>query len=287
MSVAGGIDKAVERAASVDSDALQVFTKNQNQWRARALPADEVERFKQACETHGIGPVVAHDSYLINLATAKDDLWEKSIAAFREELERCELLGIPYLVTHPGAHTGSGTEAGIARVAAALDRVHADLPGYSVMTLLETTAGQGTTLGATFGELEQIIAATDASERIGICLDTCHIFVAGYDIRSPESYAEVMELFESTLGFERLKALHFNDALKELGSKRDRHAHIGKGFIGTIGFWNFMNDARLDGLPALLETEKGDDLAEDREAIELLRSLVGAEQPADMILPVA
>lgn len=279
MSVAGGLDKAVERAASVDSEALQIFTKNQNQWRAREIGADEVERFKSACETLGINPVVAHDSYLINLASPKDDLWEKSIEAFRIELERCELLGIPYLVTHPGAHTGSGTEAGIERVSAALDRVHAELPGYTVMTLLETTAGQGTTLGATFEELAQIMAGTATPERIGICLDTCHIFVAGYDIRLPEAYAGVMDSFESTIGISQLKALHFNDALKELGSKRDRHAHIGKGFIGSIGFWNFMNDARLDRLPALLETEKGDDLAEDREALLLLRSLVGADVP--------
>lgn len=287
MSIAGGFDKAVERAARVDSESLQIFTKNQNQWRARAISDDEASQFQIACAAHGIGPVVAHDSYLINLASPKDDLWEKSIAAFREELERCELLGIPYLVTHPGAHTGSGAEAGIARVATALDRIHADLPGLSVLTLLETTAGQGTTLGATFGELEQIISSTSAAERVGICLDTCHVFVAGYDIRSPEAYAETFAQFESTLGLERLKALHFNDALKELGSRRDRHAHIGKGFIGPAGFWNFMNDTRLNDLPALLETEKGDDLAEDREAIELLRSLVGAARPEELVSPVA
>ncbi|HUG14389.1 MAG TPA: deoxyribonuclease IV [Thermomicrobiales bacterium] len=282
MSIAGGFDKAVERAGSVDSEALQIFTKNQNQWRARPIMDDEVARFTIACETHGIGPVVAHDSYLINLASPKDDLWEKSIEAFRIELERCELLGIPYLVTHPGAHTGSGTEAGIERVALAVDRIHDELPGYKVMTLLETTAGQGTTLGATFGEIAQIIAATRKPERIGVCLDTCHVFVAGYDIRSPEAYADTIEQFDATIGLDRLKALHFNDALKELGSRRDRHAHVGKGYIGIAGFWNFMNDARLQGLPALLETEKGDDLAEDREALTLLRSIVGAPQPDPM-----
>jgi deoxyribonuclease-4 len=281
MSVAGGFDKAVERAARVESETLQIFTKNQNQWRAREIADSEVTLFKSACLEHGIKTVVAHDSYLINLASPKDDLWEKSIEAFRIELERCEMLGIPYLVTHPGAHTGSGTEAGIARVAAALDRVHAELPGYSVLTLLETTAGQGTTLGATFGEIAQIRSATAAADRVGVCLDTCHIFVAGYDIRSPETYAEVMDSFDSTIGLSNLKALHFNDALKELGSKRDRHAHIGQGFIGTVGFWNVMNDERLDDLPALLETEKGDDLAEDRVAIELLRSLVGADMPVE------
>jgi deoxyribonuclease-4 len=279
MSIAGGLHLAIERAKRVDSDAVQVFTKNQNQWRAKPIDDAAATLFKQCCTDLLIDPVVAHDSYLINLATPNDELWEKSIEAFRVELERCEQLGIPFLVTHPGAHTGSGNEAGVARVAAALDRVHADLPGYRVQTLLETTAGQGTTLGATFEELAAIIASVSVPERLGVCFDTCHTFVAGYDIRAPEAYASTMAAFEATLGFDRLKALHLNDALKELGSRRDRHAHIGKGFIGVGGFWNLMNDARLAGKPALLETEKGDDLAEDREAIVLLRSLRGAPYP--------
>jgi deoxyribonuclease IV len=283
MSIAGGYDKAVHRAQSVESDALQIFTKNQNQWKAKDIPAELAELFKQCCIDCVIDPVVAHDSYLINLASQNDELWEKSIDAFRIELERCELLGIPYLVTHPGAHTGSGTEAGIARVIAALDRVHTDLPGYQVKTLLETTAGQGTTLGATFEELAAMMAGVAAPERLGVCFDTCHIFVAGYDIRTPEVYADTMEQFDRTVGFEHLLAIHLNDALKEYGSKRDRHAHIGKGFIGSAGFWNLMNDERLAGRPALLETDKGDDLAEDREAITLLRSLVGAACPEIMV----
>ena len=160
MSIVGGFDKAVERAKSVDSEALQIFTKNQNQWRARPIADDEVTRFKAALQEHDIHPVVAHDSYLINLASPKDELWEKSIAAFCVELERCELLGIPFLVTHPGSHTGSGTDAGILRVIEALDRVHADLPGLTTVTLLETTAGQGSNLGSTFEELQAMIAGT-------------------------------------------------------------------------------------------------------------------------------
>jgi deoxyribonuclease IV len=264
MSIAGGFDKAVHRAHSVNSEALQIFTKNQNQWKARVILDEEIALFAQCCTDCSIEHVVAHDSYLINLASPQDELWEKSIAAFREELERCERLGIPYLVTHPGAHTGSGTEAGIARVIEALDRIHNDLPGYKVMTLLETTAGQGSTLGATFEELAQMIAGVAAPERVGVCFDTCHVFVAGYDIRTPEAYADTMTRFEETVGLDRLKAIHLNDALKELGSKRDRHEHIGKGFIGPAGFWNLMNDERLSGIPGLLETEKGDDLAEDR-----------------------
>lgn len=279
MSIAGGFDKAVERAKAVDSDALQIFTKNQNQWRARPIADDEVTRFKSALKEHEIGPVVAHDSYLINLASPKDELWEKSIAAFREELERCDLLGVPYLVTHPGSHTGSGAEAGIARIIEALDRVHGDLPGLKVRTLLETTAGQGSNLGSTFEELQQMLDGVRDTDRVAVCFDTCHVFVAGYDIRSPESYAQTMETFDRLIGIDRIAALHFNDAKQPLGSKKDRHDQIGKGHIGIGGFWSFMNDERLRGKPALLETEKGDDLAEDREAIILLRAQQGAPCP--------
>jgi len=282
MSIAGGFDKAVARAQSVDSEALQIFTKNQNQWKARPIGDEEVVLFKEQCAGCGIQVVVAHDSYLINLASPKDELWEKSIAAFCEELERCELLGIPYLVTHPGAYTESSAPEGIAKVVAALDRIHTDLPGYQVMTLLETTAGQGTTLGANFEELAAMRAGITAPERVGVCFDTCHTYVAGYDCRTEDTYAATMDAFDGAVGLEHLKAFHFNDALLGLGSRRDRHAQIGKGTIGVGGFWNFMNDARLKGRPALLETEKRDDLAEDREAIELLRSLIGAPFPEGM-----
>ncbi|HEX5164946.1 MAG TPA: deoxyribonuclease IV [Thermomicrobiales bacterium] len=274
MSIAGGFDKAVQRAHSVESDALQIFTKNQKQWKAKPILDEDVTLFRQHCLDCVIDPVVAHDSYLINLASPDDEMWEKSIDAFRIELERCEQMGIPFLVTHPGAHMKSGTEAGVARVVAALDRIHVDLPGYKVKTLLETTAGQGTTLGATFEELAALIAGVAAPERVAVCYDTCHTFVAGYDIRTPEAYAETMSKFDRIIGVERIEAFHFNDALTEIGSKRDRHAHIGAGYIGAEGFRNFMNDPRFAGKPALLETEKGEDLAEDREALILLRSLV-------------
>jgi deoxyribonuclease-4 len=275
MSVAGGLDKAIDRAEQVDSDAVQIFTKNQRQWNAKPLTDEQISVFRERlAASERIRCVVAHDSYLINLASPKDDLWEKSIAAFREELERCETLGIPYLVTHPGAHVGSGREAGMARIVEALDRIHVDLPGYEVLTLLETTAGQGTTLGGCFGDLAEIMSALQQPERTGVCFDTCHVFVAGYDLRAPDAYSATMEQFEAAVGIEHLKALHFNDAKAELGSHLDRHDYIGAGYIGSEGFRNVMNDARLAGRPALLETEKGEDLAEDREAIILLRSLV-------------
>lgn len=277
MSVAGGLETAIDRAEQVDSDAVQIFTKNQRQWRAKPLTPEQISAFcERFAASETIKCVVAHDSYLINLASPKDDLWEKSIAGFREELERCEQLGVPFLVTHPGAHVGSGRDAGVARVIAALDRIHMELPGYEVKTLLETTAGQGTTLGSTFEDLADIRTSLATPERVGVCLDTCHIFVAGYDIRTPDTYAETLGRFDEVIGIDQLLALHFNDAKADLGSHLDRHEYIGQGMIGAAGFSNFMNDARLAGRPALLETDKGDDLAEDRAAITLLRSLVTA-----------
>jgi deoxyribonuclease-4 len=274
MSVAGGLEKAFERAAEVNSDAVQIFTSNQRQWKGREITDEMAELFKKTQAESEIEPVVSHNSYLINLASPKDDLWEKSIAGHKQELDRCEELGIPFVVAHPGAHTGSGREAGIARIVDALDKIHDDLPGYKVKTLLETTAGQGTTIGGEFRDLAEILTQVATPERVGVCLDSCHIFVAGYDVRSPESYAETMSEFDEIVGVGVLKALHFNDSKGELGSNRDRHEYIGKGEIGAEGFRNFMNDERLAGLPALLETDKSDDLHEDREAIELLRSLV-------------
>ncbi|CAN5649082.1 deoxyribonuclease IV [soil metagenome] len=274
MSISGGVDKAIDHAVSVESDAVQVFTKNQRQWNAKPLSDEDAERFRTRYAEAGLKGVVAHDSYLINLASPKDDLWDKSIAAFKDELERCELLGIPFLVTHPGSHTGSGCEAGLDRIVTALEQVHSDLPGYKVRTLLETTAGQGTNLGSTFEDLAYLLENTAASERLGVCFDTCHVFVAGYDIRTPETYESTMSEFDRIVGLTQIEAFHFNDAKEELGSKKDRHHLIGQGYIGSEGFRNFMNDSRFDGKPALLETDKGDDLAEDRAALALLRSLV-------------
>jgi deoxyribonuclease-4 len=273
MSIAGGLEKAFERAAQVDSDAVQIFTANQRQWKGRIVTDEEAQLFKARQAETGIAPVVSHNSYLINLATPKDDLWEKSIDAMRLELERCELLGIPLVVTHPGAHTGSGREAGIARIIEALDRLHVDSPGFNVKTLLETTAGQGTTLGGTFEDLAEILNGVAQPERLGVCFDTCHVFVAGYDCRDADTYGATMARFDEIVGIEQIRAFHFNDSQGELGSHRDRHDHIGVGFLGVETFRSFMTDSRFDAVPALLETDKSDDLHEDREALELLRSL--------------
>jgi|SRR5579875_2351016 len=275
MSVAGGVSNAFDRAEKADCDALQIFTKNANQWAAKPLADDQIERFKARQEETGIHPVVAHDSYLINLASQDPELWEKSINAFKIELERCQQLGVPYLVTHPGAHGGAGVEAGVARVAEAFNRIHRELPDCPVLTLLETTAGQGKTLGRTFEELAGITGQVDQPERIGYCLDTCHVFAAGYELRTPEGYAETMQAFDDILGLENLKALHLNDSKKDLGSRVDRHDHIGQGLIGLEGFRQVVNDERLSGLPGLLETPKSEDLHEDIENLNCLRGLVG------------
>jgi deoxyribonuclease IV len=274
MSVAGGCSKAFDRAEKAGCDSLQIFTKNSNQWRAKPLTDDEVERWKQREEETSIWPVVAHDSYLINLASPADELWEKSIEAFRIELERCQQLGVRYLVTHPGSHTGSGEEAGLARVAEAINRIYDESPDLDVMTLLETTAGQGTNLGYEFEHLAAITQQVEAKERVGYCLDTCHVFAAGYDIRTPETYDRTMCEFDDVLGLDRLFAFHFNDSKQGLGSRRDRHEHIGDGEIGLDGFRNFVNDPRFKDNPALLETKKSEDLHEDIENLARLRSLV-------------
>lgn len=273
MSIAGGVDRAVDRAAQVNCDALQIFTKNSNQWQAKPIPTEQVERFSARLEETGIAPVVAHDSYLINLASQDDELWQKSMDAFRVELERCELLGVPYLVTHPGSHGGAGEEAGIRRVAAALDRIHAELPDYRVVTLLEITAGQGKTLGARFEELAGIRGLVAAPERVAFCFDTCHAFAAGYELRTPEGYAETMDAFDRVLGLENLKAFHLNDSKKDLGSRVDRHDHIGAGFIGLEGFRQVVTDPRFAAHPGLLETPKSEDLHEDVENLARLRAL--------------
>jgi deoxyribonuclease-4 len=273
MSIAGGVDQAVERAAVVGCDALQLFTRNSNQWRARPLDPAEVERFRALREEKKIFPAVAHASYLINLASPDPALYGKSVTALGEEMDRCAALGIPYLVTHPGSHMGSGEREGIARIAAALDRLMDERPGQPVQVVLETTAGQGQCVGHRFEHLRDILGQVRRPERVGVCIDTCHIFAAGYDIRTAVGYAEVMEAFGRIVGFGQVRAFHLNDCKKDLGCRVDRHEHIGKGFLGLEAFGHLLNDGRFEGLPMLLETPKGPDLKEDIENLAVLRSL--------------
>ena len=272
-SIAGGLYKAFERARSATCDAVQIFVKSNRSWAVKPLAEDEIAQFKVKAEETGIRPVVAHTSYLLNLGTPDELLWEKSRNMLITELERCEALGVPWLVLHPGSHVGSGEEAGLARVAQGLGEVHDATSGFPTQILLETTAGQGSSLGHTFEQLARIIEMSPQGERLGVCLDTCHVFAAGYELRTVEGYAATMEAFDRAIGLQRLKALHLNDSKGELGNRKDRHEHIGKGHIGLEGFRNVVNDRRLAGLPGLLETPKGDDLEEDRENLRVLRGL--------------
>jgi deoxyribonuclease IV len=274
MSTSGGLHKAFGHGERAGCDTIQIFSKNQQQWRGKPLLDEDIAQFRAEQQRTGFGPLIVHDSYLINLASPKDDLWEKSIGAFADELERCAALGIPYLVTHPGAHTGSGEEVGLRREADALNRLFEAGTGGDTMILLETTAGQGTCLGHRFEHLATLIELVTQPERIGICVDTCHLLAAGYDIRTPEACAATFQEFDRVLGIERIKAFHLNDSQKDLGSRIDRHSHIGTGFVGLEGFRAIVNDPRFAGIPMILETPKGDDLAEDIENLAKLRGLI-------------
>jgi deoxyribonuclease-4 len=274
MSIAGGMPEAVQRARAVEATALQVFVKSTNQWAARAFAPGEVEAYRASSREAGLDRhTLAHASYLINLASPDDALWEKSVVAFRVELDRCDALGIPWLVVHPGAHVGSGVASGITRVAAALDRAVPE-SGHGAGVLLENTAGQGTTLGARFDELGEILAAVKRPDRVGICFDTCHALAAGYEFRTPASYAETMTALDRTVGLGKLHGFHLNDSKGDLGCRRDRHEHIGKGKVGLEAFRLILSDARFRDVPMVLETEKGDDLAEDRVNLGVLRGMI-------------
>jgi deoxyribonuclease-4 len=280
MSIAGGLDRAPLRGRQAGCDTIQVFTKSNRQWGAKPLTDREVEAFKANLAATGIGPVVAHDCYLLNLAAPRAALRRKSIAAFRVEMERAERLGIPYLVTHPGAHLGTGEADGIARVAEALDQLYAALPSARVQVLLETTAGQGTSLGYRFEQLAAILAGVERADRLGICLDTCHVFAAGYDIRSPDGYRRTVRELDACVGLRRLRAVHLNDSVQGLGSRVDRHAHIGEGRLGLEAFRLILNDRRFRRIPMLLETPKDDDFVRaDRRNLGRLRRLIGGSGP--------
>lgn len=274
MSIAGGIYKAPARGKEVGCATIQIFTKNANQWRAKPLLDEDIVRFREALDETGIGPVMAHDSYLVNLASPDDALYAKSIDALQVEMERAEALGLPGLIIHPGAHVGSGEAAGLARIVGALDALHARTEGFGVRILLETTAGQGSNLGYRFEHLAEIMEKVSASDRLGVCYDTCHTFAAGYDIRDEKSYGKVFDEFDRVIGMDRLKAIHLNDSKGELGGRLDRHEHIGKGRIGLEGFRSIMNDEGLDLVPKLLETPKDKEMTEDRMNLETLRRLV-------------
>lgn len=274
MSTAGGLSKAFERAQSIGINTMQVFTKNQNRWDQKPATPEEIARWFAVQEAVGIRPVVSHAAYLLNLGTPDDALWEKSVRALIDELTRAEQLGIAGVVFHPGAHMGAGEEAGIARIIAGVDAAHAATPGYRTLTLIETTAGQGTALGYRFEQLQAMLTGVRATERIGFCFDTCHVFAAGYDIRTAETYTATMAEFDRLIGLARIKCFHFNDSKKGLGSRVDRHDHIGTGLLGLDAFANILNDPRFTDTPMILETPKSEDMHEDVENLRILRGLV-------------
>jgi deoxyribonuclease-4 len=273
MSVSGGLDTAFPRALAVGATAVQIFTKNANRWSAPPLTPAEITVFQDAWRASDIGPVMVHDAYLINLAAPDADNWAKSKAAMGEELQRCADLGIPYLIAHPGAHLGTGVEAGIARIRTALTEIFAT-SDPAVRLLLENTAGQGSYLGHEFAHLARLMDGF--GERVGVCFDSCHAHAAGYDLASAEGYARTMDEFDRIIGFQWLHAFHLNDCLKPSGCRVDRHTHIGAGTIGNEGFTRLLRDARFLPLPMILETPKGDDgEAMDRVNLALLRQLAG------------
>ncbi|HEU4335349.1 MAG TPA: deoxyribonuclease IV [Candidatus Eisenbacteria bacterium] len=278
MSVAGGPVTGIERALAVRARTLQIFTKNANQWKAKPISDEEAAAFRDAWAASGLAPVVAHDSYLINLATPNPELRRQSVVALADELTRCERLGVPFLVAHPGAHVGSGVLEGCDRVAASIDEARAIAPAPSVILLLETVAGQGTTLGRKFEELARMRSGVQRRDLVQFCLDTCHVHAAGYDIATPAGYEETMREFDAILGLETLRAIHLNDSKNERGSHVDRHEHIGKGKIGAAAFGRILRDPRLMAVPKILETPKGaDGVVMDRRNLALLRRL--AEEP--------
>jgi deoxyribonuclease-4 len=256
MSIAGGLPRAVDRAQASRCEALQIFTKSAGQWRARPLPSDEIARFRKRVEDTGIHPVVAHNSYLINLAAAAPALRAQSVAALGEELDRAESLGLDGLVMHPGSYTSGSEEEGLRLIGEGIAGLLAARPGGNTMVLLEHTAGQGTNLGHRFEHLAAILERVGGSPRVGVCLDTCHLLTAGYDIGSPAGYDATFREFDRIVGLDRLRVFHLNDSKKPCGSRVDRHEHIGKGCLGLEPFRRLLNDPRFSRLPMLLETPK-------------------------------
>lgn len=259
MSIAGGLENALLRGKKRGCSAIQIFTRNSNRWDVKPLEKDETGRFQRARKETGVEPVAVHDSYLINLASPRQEVRDRSLKAFLEEIKRTEALNIPYLVMHPGAHLGEGEKAGIKRVSDAFDLILERCGKTTVTMLLETTAGQGSSLGYRFEHIAGIIERVRKKERFGVCLDTCHIFAAGYDFRTPRKYGDLIGSFDETIGLDRLRLFHFNDSKKDPGSRVDRHEHLGRGKIGKAGLSFFLKDPRFRDIPFVLETPKGAD----------------------------
>ncbi len=273
MSIAGEVGQALIRGQQVGCDCIQIFTKSSRQWASKPFSEAEIATFKRNLRETGIKMVIAHDSYLVNLGAPDDALRIKSVKGFVDELERCEALGVPFLVAHPGSHVGSGEEQGIKTIAKSIDEAHARCKGFTTKIALEITAGQGSNLGYTFQQMGQIFDAVTENERLRLCFDTEHAFAAGYDLRTDEEYEKTFALLDEHIGLKKIAAFHLNDATKPINSRIDRHQHIGQGFIGLDAFRRLLNDKRFFGIPMCLETPKGPDMKEDVENLATLRSL--------------
>ena len=281
FSISKGLHNALHKAESYECNALQMFTKNSQTWKERILSDKDIALFHKTKDELGIKEIASHTSYLINPAAHDKEKHDMSCNALKQELIRSSLLGIPYAVLHPGSHTGKGETEGIQRIAESINQIFAEIPDLHTRLLLETTAGQGTGIGHTFEQLAAIMEKIDDKKKIGICLDSCHIFAAGYDIRNEKSYQKTTERFDSVIGMKNLYLIHLNDSKKELGSKVDRHEHIGKGFIGINAFRYIINDERLQSVPKIIETPKGEQAEKgeeekdcDKENLNILRNLL-------------
>jgi deoxyribonuclease IV len=273
-SIRGGVANAVDLAARLQFNTMQIFTKNNNRWAAKPFTLDEVKGFREKVEKSELISVIAHDSYLINLCATDKEMLKKSHEAFVDELTRCELLGISHLNFHPGSHGGAGEDEGIKVIAESINQAHLATKGYKVSTMLEMTAGQGSAIGYRFEHLRKIIDLIDEKKRMSVCVDTAHLFAAGYDFRTDGTYEKTFQEFDDIIGLKRLKCFHINDSKKDLGSRVDRHEHIGKGKIGLEGFRFLMNDKRFEKIPKILETPKGKEQLEDLENLQVLKSLI-------------
>jgi deoxyribonuclease-4 len=281
FSIAGGVDRAAERAREVKADCLQIFVKSPSQWRFATLSEDEVRRFRTTAREAGLRPLVGHASYLVNLASPDEALYEKSRRCVLEEWDRAERLGLDYLVLHPGAHMGSGAAAGLARIALALDWLHHERPGHKARILLETTAGAGSALCGRMEHFRYLFQSCEAPERMGVAIDTCHLFAAGYDLRTPAAVEDTLGKLDAAVGLSSVLVVHANDAKGELASNLDRHEHIGRGNLGRKAFRLLVRHPALAALPFILETPKRDARGREMDPANLrtLRRLAENNQP--------
>jgi deoxyribonuclease-4 len=274
MSISGGLHLAIDRAVTAGCSVVQIFTRNSNQWKGKPVSDADAALFRTKFAASGLHEVISHDIYLINLASPPGEMRDKSLTAFRDELETCARLGINKVVMHPGSHLADSPQSGLARVVEAFDQLFNEVPQFEGRVLIETTAGQGSNLGRTFEELGAIIGSSQCPEKFGVCFDTCHTFAAGYNTATEEGYRDTMEQFDRLIGLDRLHCFHLNDSKKGLGSRVDRHDHIGQGTLGLNPFRFILNDPRFTTVPKILETPKGDADEMDAVNLALLRGLV-------------